>query len=318
MKKRSAFSIMLMAFSIAIALTGCDNLNGDLNDDADDGLTNIPNQGQESTSQEYTPYIPDPPVIMYYGANIGQFPPQARDWIVNKAYTKDIMESVWMIDSQLSAWWSDDGNSVVCEASYIVADGYVGAGTKTSWGAATYGGGNLQSYGQYAKYQTLKFKYDLKREAEYLVENDPVFAEVINFAKQLCHEIEYDWTNFDGYQGAKPIRTPGMNYAVCDGYANEAMDKVLLLNCVKSVEKWTSPGHAWNVINLADGRTLYFDSTWFDNEHIDAATGEIFQTDDYGWANITFNEGLFRHSNIGYGTEIFCHDQGKFEKIIRK
>jgi hypothetical protein len=255
---------------------------------------------------------------MYYGTNIGQFPPKVRDWIVNEAYTKDKMESVWMTNPQLSAWWSDDGNSVLFEASYIVAPGYVGAGTKKLWGTVTYSGGNLQSYGQYAKYQTLKFKYDLKREAEYLVANDPVFAEVINFAKQLCREIEYDWTNFSGYQGAKPIKTPGMKYAVCDGYANEVMDKVLSLNCVKSVEKWTSPGHAWNVINLADGRTLYFDSTWFDNEHIDAATGEIYQTDDYRWANITFNEDLFRHSNIGYGTKIFHHDQGKFERIVRK
>jgi hypothetical protein len=109
-----------------------------------------------------------------------------------------------------------------------------------------------------------------------------------------------------------------MKYAVCDGYSNDVMDKSLSLKCVKSIEKWTGPNHAWNVINLVDGRTLYFDLTWFDNEHINEETGIIYQTDDYDWENITFNEDLFRHSNVGYGTGMFSHDKGKFDKIVRK
>jgi hypothetical protein len=267
--------------------------------------------------KKYTPYIPEPPVIMYYGANIGQFPPKIREWIVNEAFTKEKMENKWAIDPQLRAWWSDDGNSVFFEASYIIAPGYVGAGTRRTWGdKSPYRGRSLQSYGEYARYQTLKFNYDLKREAEYLIDNDPAYAEIINFAKKLCREIEYDWTNFSGYQGAVPIKTPGMRYAVCAGYAAEVMNKAVLLNCVKSVEKWTGPKHAWNVLNLVDGRRVYFDLTWFDNEHIDKETGRIYQTDDYRWANITFNEELFKHSNVGYLTETFSHAQGKFDRVV--
>jgi hypothetical protein len=281
--------------------------------------TNISNQRQESSSQKYTPYIPSPPVIMYYEADIGQFPPQARNWIVNEAFTKDKTEGNSKIAPRLRAWWSNDGNSVLFEASYTVASGYVGAGTRKTWGTeARYNGANLQTYGQYAKYRTLKFKYDLKREVEYLITNDPAYAEVINFAKRLCSEIEYDWANFSAYHGAKPVKTPGMKYAVCDGYANDVEDKALSLKCVKSIEKWTGPNHAWNVMNLVDGRTLYFDLTWFDNEYINEKTGKIYQTDDYDWENITFNEDLFRHSNIGYGTGTFSHDQGKFDRIVGK
>jgi hypothetical protein len=281
--------------------------------------TGVSNQRQESSSQKYTPNIPEPPVIMYYGANIGQFPPRVRNWIANEAFSKSKMEDKFSINPQLKAWWSDDKNAVMFEASYTVASGYIGAGTRATWGTgAHYSGGNLQPYGQYAKYKTLKFEYDLKREVEYLIANDPVYAEAINFAKRLCRELEYDWTNFSNYHGARPVRTPGMRYVVCDGYADEVMNKASSLNGVKSVEKWTGPGHAWNVINLIDGRVLYFDLTWFDNEHINEKTGRIYQTDDYDWENITFNEDLFRFSNIGYGTKTFSHNQGKFERIIRK
>jgi len=76
--------------------------------------------------------------------------------------------------------------------------------------------------------------------------------------------------------------------------------------------------HAWNVLKLVDGRTLYFDLTWFDNEHINERTGEIYQKDDYDWRNITFYEHLFRFSNVSYGSGQFAHNQGRFETEIRK
>jgi hypothetical protein len=84
--------------------------------------------------------------------------------------------------------------------------------------------------------------------------------------------------------------------------------------CIKAVQKWTSTTHAWNVLKLVDGRTLYLDLTWFDNESINKKTGEIILTDDYSWANITFNKKLFRYSNVGYGTRRFEHSLGKFNK----
>jgi len=96
------------------------------------------------------------------------------------------------------------------------------------------------------------------------------------------------------------------------------MEKVLELNSVSAVQKWTSEGHSWNVLKLTDGRTLYFDLTWFDNEYINYETGEIHQTDDYDWKNITFYEHLFRFSNIGYETNVFHHNTGVFCHEITK
>ncbi|GBU28981.1 hypothetical protein R84B8_02543 [Treponema sp. R8-4-B8] len=256
------------------------------------------------------------PEIMYYGANIGYFPPKARDWIINIAFARDKMEKPYMTNSSLNAWWSEDNNKILFEASYILLEGYVGAGTLQTWGQGAYYSGSskiFDTYGKYAVYQTLRFNYEYRLDVEMQLRNDLMYAEVIEFAKQLCAEIEYDWANFSGYKG--PVKpTPGLRYSVCDGYANEVMDKILQLNSVKSVEKWASPGHAWNVLKLVDGRTLYFDLTWFDNESINTETGEIYQTDDYGWENITFYEHLFRFSNIGLGSKVFHHNIGKFVK----
>ena len=252
----------------------------------------------------------------YYGADLTQFPPQVRRWVINTGFPKENMEKPFMIDPKLRAWWSDDNNSVLFEASYTVAPGYKGAGTRTTWGqGARYGGSSniFNMYGKHARFQTLRFKWELTQEVESLLRNDPMFAEIIEFAMKLSEEIEYDWASFKGYKG--PVkRTPGLRYAVCSGYADEVMEKALSLNSVQAVQRWASPGHAWNVLKLTDGRTLYFDLTWFDNEHINQETGRIFQTEDYGWANITFNEELFRFSNIGYGTNVFHHNMGKFDR----
>jgi len=256
----------------------------------------------------------------YYGADLTPFPPKVRAWIMNKAYTKERMEKPYMINPELKVWWREDNNAVLTEASYIIADGYKGAGTIKTWGQGNRYPGQtkiVETYGKYAKYHTLKYKWELKQEVEWLLQNDTAYAEIIDFAKQMCDEMEYDWRNFKGYKG--PVkRTPGKKYAVCEGYADEVMSKILELDCVESVQKWSSSGHAWNVLKLTDGRTLYLDLTWFDNEFINEKTGEIYQTDDYDWADITFNEDLFRHSGMGYGSRIFDHDIGKLVKEKRK
>ncbi len=223
-----------------------------------------------------------------------------------------------MKDPELKAWWSDDENAVLFEASYTIAEGYRGAGRRKNWGnSARYKGPDLKKYGEYAKYRTLKFEYALKMESENLVKNDPAYAEVINFAKQLSGKIEYDWAKYDAYQGAKPVKTPGMKYAVCFGYSSEVMEKALTLKYIASVEEWATTTHSWNVLNLVDGRKLYFDLTWFDNEHIDHETGLIYQTDDYDWGNITFNEEIFKYSSISYSGST-SHANGSFRRILKK
>ena len=251
----------------------------------------------------------------YYGADLTQFPPNVRKWIMDAAFTKEKMERPAMINPQLKVWWSDDGNEVLAEASYTIAEGYVGAGTVKTWGqeARYFGSPEIFNiYGKHAKYHTLKFEWELKQEVEQLLENDPAYSEIIAFAKQLCDEIEYDWKNFPSYGG--PVKkTPNKKYFLCDGYTNEVMNRILDLNSVQAVQRWVSDSHAWNVVKLTDGRTLYFDLTWFDNEDIDPKTGKIYQTDDYRWANITFDEELFRYSSVGYGNRVFHHTLGKFD-----
>lgn len=174
----------------------------------------------------------DDPMKNYYGADLTQFPPDVRDWIVNRAFTKEKMEKPFMVDSKLRVWWSSDNNAVQTEATYTVAEGYKGAGTVEKWGNVEYSGGSdiFNTYGEYAKYHTLRFKWELQKRAYELLETDPAFAEIIRFAKLLCDEIEYDWDNFSSYAGKPVRRTPNKKYYVCEGYANEVMDMALELN----------------------------------------------------------------------------------------
>jgi len=295
--------------------------NTDNVDNTDNNTDNGEDNKQPQEDFLELPYFNFPddltfPKIMHYGANLGYFPPKARDWIVNTAFTKAKMEGASMLNSSLKVWWSDDNNTIFFEASYTIAPGYVGAGTKKTWGTeAKYGGSSsiFDTYSEYAYYQTLRFRYEYDLYMEYFLKKDSVFAEIIDFAKDLCDEIEYDWSSYSGYTGAEAVRTPGKRYAVCDGYTKEVTDKILVLNSVQSVQRWISPSHAWNVLKLVDGRTLYFDLTWFDNESIDQNTGIVYQTDNYGWFNITFHEHLFRFSNVSYGEKIFNHNTGNFQ-----
>ena len=262
------------------------------------------------------------PEIMYYGANLGYFPPGAREYIMNTAFPKEKMEQPWVTDPFLYVRWSDDNNTVLMEAYYTPAEGYAGAGTvQTLEDKYKYSGSPaiFERYGKYAYYHTLRFKYEYSLYVRNLLENDPVFkeindpvfAEIIDFAKKLSAEIEYDWANYSGYEG--PVKpTPGKRRAVCDGYTEEVMRKALKLPSVLAVQRWRGANHAWNVLILVDGRTLYFDLTWFDNESINEK-GEIYQTDDYNWENITFFEHLFRFSNVEYGANEFNHNFGRLE-----
>jgi len=315
-KQKLFFGFVIILVTIfTLIFSGCDLLLLLLDDGDENKIEQV--QGEYLNLPKFSfPNDLTFPVVMHYGANLGFFPPKARDWIINEAFSKERMERAYMLDSSLKVWWSDDNNTILFEASYTIAPGYKGAGTRETWGTgARYGGGKtiFDTYGQYAYYQTLRFEYEYDLYMQYSLKNDPVFAEIINFAKKLCNEIEYDWQNYSGYTGAKAVRTPGKRYAVCSGYTDEVFQKVLNeLNSVRTVERWIGPSHAWNVLKLVDGRTLYFDLTWFDNESINHNTGIVYQTDDYGWFNITFHEHLFRFSNVAYGSKTFTHDAGSF------
>jgi hypothetical protein len=272
------------------------------------------------------------PVEMYYGADLGKFPPAARNFIKNTQFTEERMNRPARLNHTISVWWSEDNNSVLMSATYTLAPGYsvtvdgvtYKAGDTVTWGTnARHSGssGIFDKYGEYAKFKTLRFKYVYSLYVQHLIENDPAYNEIIAFAKKLSDEFEYDWSNSSGYTGATPVKTPGKTYALCGGYANAVMEKVLSLNSVVAVQRWTSPappGHAWNVLELIDGRLLYFDLMWFDNENINEETGEIYQKDDYDWENITFYKELFDYSGVGAGSRVFHHTVGELKSEVRK
>ncbi len=256
----------------------------------------------------------------YFGADLTRFPPKVRKWIMSEAFSVEKMTRPSMLNSKLKADWSEDGNSVVFEASYTIAPGYVDAGTIKIWGQSTHYSGDrsiFRKYGEYAKYQTMRFKWEYSEYCKRLLKTDAAYAQIIAFAKKLCDELEYDWANFSAYRGVRVKRTPNKKYCVCAGYTDEVMNRILQLKCVRAVQKWSSRNHAWNVIKLKDGRTLYFDLTWFDNEYINHETGYIEPQEDYDWENITFDRELFNYSNLSYGGGAFEHAYGEMveEKV---
>lgn len=257
----------------------------------------------------------------YFGADLTQFPPEIREWIMKEAFPVEKMTAEFMVDPKLKAWWSEDGNNVLFEASYTIAPNYKGSGTVEVWGTnAKYSGSQsiYDTYGKYAKYHTLRFEWELHQKNMQLIDEDPCFASIVSFAQRICDEVEYDWNRLEIYHGAPVKHTRGKKYYVCEDYANEVMNTALQLECVVAVQKWLSTGHAWNVLELSDGRTLYMDLTWFDNEYIDEQSGDIIQQPDYDWANITFDKHLFKYSNVSYGIMEFEHAKGQMvERVAR-
>jgi hypothetical protein len=332
--KQGIMGILAISFALALAFTACDDGG---KDHISDGNKDPISDGDEEHNPPYNELPADLfsfpglvyPVEMYYGADLGKFPLAARNFIKNTQFTEERMNQPSRLNHTISVWWSEDNNSVRMSATYTLAQGYTAtvgdvtykAGDKVTWGTnANYSGSSsiFARYGEYAKFKTLRFNYVYRLYARHLIENDPAYNEIIAFAKKLCDEFEYDWTNYSAYTGAAPVRTPGKTYVVCDGYAKAVTEKALSLNSVAAVQRWTSPGHVWNVLELIDGRLLYFDLTWFDNEHINEETGEIYQKDDYDWENITFYQELFDYSNVSYGAGVFSHAAGEFHSEVRR
>jgi len=183
----------------------------------------------------------------------------------------------------LPGWHNDDGLN---EYDYV---------------CFTWDSGDLSRYGNYQKYRIREFQDKLSFDSKKRLSTDNAYAQVVTAALRICDTTDYNWAGFSAYKGAKPKPTPGMALAVCAGYAKAGQSAFLNLDCVQSVENWHTSSHEWNVLNLTDGRRLYVDVTWFDNDHIDEKTGRTTYADDYNWANITFDEELFNYGEIAYG-----------------
>jgi hypothetical protein len=165
-------------------------------------------------------------------------------------------------------------------------------------------------YGQHALYQSLMYRHQIEQRVEHLMATDSAYRQIAEVAMRLVHEIEYDWAAISGYNG-KFVPSPHKRQAVCEGYVVEFTEALQDLACVSSVEKWTGANHAWNVLELTDGRTLYADLCWFDGEIPDARTGKTSETEEYNWMNLTFDTEEFLYSNVGFSSGMFCHVYGE-------
>lgn len=169
----------------------------------------------------------------------------------------------------------------------------------------------IRMYGRHAKYHSLKYDLELEKKVRKLLKNDTIYQKIIQVAKRSCEEIQYDWSNFTNYKGHIPSKTSDKRLCVCEGYADEVCEQFIKIPGITSIEKWHGANHAWNVINLENGRQLYVDLCWFDNETIDERTGRIIELDDYNWRNITYDKDEFTYAGIGYGTYQYCHAYGR-------
>jgi hypothetical protein len=144
-------------------------------------------------------------------------------------------------------------------------------------------------------------------DAQALLKSDPYYKAVYDIIIDIGNKIDYNWAGFSSYHGAKPIPTPGRRLEVCEGYSNIVSQRLQILPCVSKIFKMSVPGvHAWNELLLINGRKLYVDATWFDNDHIDENTGKTTYKPDWNWDNLTYDVAKFNRS-VSYGTREQTH-----------
>jgi hypothetical protein len=130
-------------------------------------------------------------------------------------------------------------------------------------------------------------------EAAYCMEErrkDRTFSEIEKVVLQIAADYDYDYYGYDGT--FVQYRDPDVKKAVCDGYANAVFYQLNSHPLVASVEKWIGGNHAWNVINLKDGRKLYCDATWYDGNSIDDEGYVVHVPQQNPW-NLTFDPDEF-------------------------
>ena len=98
---------------------------------------------------------------------------------------------------------------------------------------------------------------------------DPVFYAIEQQILQIAHAYAYDY--YAAYGRTVKYRTRNIKKAVCEGYSKAVAELLQNHALVRKVEVWVSDrgNHAWNVIVLQDGRTLYCDATWYDGSPVD-------------------------------------------------
>ena len=129
--------------------------------------------------------------------------------------------------------------------------------------------------------------------AEYRMEQrrkDPVFRAIEADVYKVAEEYDYDFGA--AYNRKVKYRDANVKKAVCNGYADAVVDLLKDNQYVAKVEKWSSATHAWNVIDLKDGRKIYCDATWYDSNTVDA-DGYVNHVPVRNPVDLTFDEAEF-------------------------
>ncbi|MCL2805400.1 MAG: transglutaminase-like domain-containing protein [Treponema sp.] len=128
--------------------------------------------------------------------------------------------------------------------------------------------------------------------------NDRDYRRIIDILEEeVITKLQYDWASYlsgryPSYQDA--VRA---GLGVCDVYAR--LTREVLTRAGYRVEMWSSSSgnHAWNHVILSNGRTLYIDATWYDNNYDNHPTQH--SPDSYSPWYITYDKNLFERGLKG-------------------
>ncbi len=128
-------------------------------------------------------------------------------------------------------------------------------------------------------------------EAEYRIEErrkEAVFREIEEIVYRVAKDLDYDFESAYGIR--VQYRNPNVRKAVCDGYADAVSEAFDNHPYIVGIEKWSSAigNHAWNVLLLKDGRKLYCDVTWYEEQRIDDE-GYVVDVPAQDPVNLTFD-----------------------------
>ncbi|MDR2210155.1 MAG: transglutaminase domain-containing protein [Spirochaetaceae bacterium] len=129
--------------------------------------------------------------------------------------------------------------------------------------------------------------------------------------REVVTKLQYDWQDFLGIEEHTYEQALRLGVGVCDVYASLVV--TVLTKAGYTVEKWSSEtgSHAWNRVIMRDGRILYIDATWYDNNYDNHPS--IKNQEAYEPYYITYDRSFFEH---GYHGTINMH--GGWPDAVKK
>ena len=123
---------------------------------------------------------------------------------------------------------------------------------------------------------------------------DPPFRAVDGVLRRMSAEIKYDYRSAYGLE--VKYRRPPQRLAVCSGYASRTAAYISAdedaRRHVARVYVVSGDNHAWNELELRDGRLLFADATWYQGQGVDGE-GYLIENPECSAVDITFDRETF-------------------------